>query len=85
MTPGIVESLTGSRLAQAVKQRARELGFDLVGIAPAAPSQYRDYLRQWLDDGRAGEMRYLAGRFEERTNPSQYVPGAARSTPSRAS
>ena len=77
MTPGIVESLTGSRLAQAVKQRARELGFDLVGVAPAAASQYRDYLRRWLDDGQAGEMRYLAGRFEERTDPGNYLPGAA--------
>src|SRR5688500_14508712 len=77
MTPGIVESLTGSSLAQALKQRARELGFDLVGVAPASPSQYRDYLRRWLDDGQAGEMRYLGGRFEERTDPSNYLPGAA--------
>ena len=77
MTPGIVESLTGSRLAQVVKQRARELGFDLVGVAPASPSQYRDYLRRWLDEGQAGEMRYLAGRFDERTDPSNYLPGAA--------
>src|SRR4051812_44478905 len=65
------------QLSSAIKQRARELGFDLVGIAPASPSQYRDYLRQWLDDGQAGTMHYLASRFEERTDPAHYFAGAA--------
>jgi epoxyqueuosine reductase len=63
-------------LAGAIKQRARELGFDLVGIAAAEPSRYRDYLRQWLDDGQAGTMDYLTRRFEERTDPATYLPGA---------
>src|SRR5687768_5619746 len=63
-------------IASAVKQKARELGFDLVGIAPATPSAYRDYLQQWLDDGQAGTMAYLAKRFEERTDPATYFPGA---------
>ena len=63
--------------AAAIKQRARELGFDLVGIAPAKPSEHRQYLRQWLDEGNAGEMGYLSGRFEERTNPAAYLPDAA--------
>jgi epoxyqueuosine reductase len=64
-------------LAAAIRVRARDLGFDLVGIAPASPSMYRDYLRQWLDDGQAGTMAYLAKRFEERTDPAAYLPGAA--------
>lgn len=63
-------------LAGQIKGRARELGFDLVGIAPAEPSRYRDYLRQWLDDGQAGTMAYLANRFDERTDPATYLPGA---------
>jgi epoxyqueuosine reductase len=63
-------------LASEAKRRGRELGFDLVGIAPAQPSQYREYFRQWLDDGQAGTMAYLAARFEERTDPSVYLPGA---------
>jgi len=65
------------QLAATIKQRGRELGFDLVGIAPAAASQYRDYLRQWLADGQAGTMQYLANRFNERTDPASYFPGAA--------
>src|SRR5580698_3660698 len=64
-------------LPAAIKQRARELGFDLVGIAPASPSGYRQYFEQWIGEGKAGEMQYLAGRFDERTNPATYLPGAA--------
>ena len=64
------------QLAAEIKQRARALGFDLVGIAPASPSMYRDYYRQWLDDGQHGTMEYLAKRFDERTDPSVYLAGA---------
>jgi epoxyqueuosine reductase len=64
-------------IAAAVKQKARELGFDLVGIASAEPSAYREYFRGWLESGQAGEMGYLAKRFEERTDPRVYLPGAA--------
>jgi epoxyqueuosine reductase len=72
-----IQDLLDHALAQKIKEHARALGFDLVGIAPAAPSAYRDYLRNWLDAGQAGEMAYLANRFEERTNPATYLPGAA--------
>jgi epoxyqueuosine reductase len=63
--------------AAIIKAKAIDLGFDLVGIAPAQESQYRDYFRQWLDDGRAGTMEYLSARFDERTDPRAYMPGAA--------
>src|SRR3954467_8922816 len=64
------------QLAAQVKQRARELGFDLVGICDASPSKHRDYFRQWLDDGQAGTMEYLSRRCDERTDPATYFPGA---------
>jgi epoxyqueuosine reductase len=63
-------------LAGQIKRRARELGFDLAGITDARLSQYRDYLRKWLDDGQGGTMSWLHKRFEERTDPAVYVPGA---------
>ena len=62
-------------LAADLKAHARSLGFDLVGIAPAVPSDFADYLRDWLDAGRHGEMAWLARRFEERTDPAAYLPG----------
>jgi epoxyqueuosine reductase len=64
------------QIATEIKSFGRHLGFNLVGIAPAQPSQYRDYFRQWLDDGQAGSMAYLHKRFEERTDPATYLPGA---------
>ena len=77
MSLTLAHNLPAHALAQQVKRRATELGFDLVGVAPAAPSRYRDYLRRWLDEGQAGTMRWMGGRFDERTDPATYLPGAA--------
>jgi epoxyqueuosine reductase len=71
------EIVGGLVATAAIKGKARELGFDLVGIARAEGSSYREYFRGWLDGGQAGAMGYLAKRFEERTDPRVYLPGAA--------
>ena len=71
-----VQALNTRTLSNRVKERARQIGFDLVGIAPAGPSDWRGYFREWLDRGHGGEMTYLASRFDERTDPSSYFPGA---------
>ena len=63
-------------LARAIKQRAKELGFDLCGIAPAIPSAFKAEYRAWLDSGYHGEMHYLARNPERRLDPSQLLPGA---------
>jgi hypothetical protein len=63
-------------IAAQVKAKGRELGFDLVGIARADTMRFGRYFRRWLDDGRAGEMKYLARRVDERTDPANYLPGA---------
>jgi epoxyqueuosine reductase len=64
------------KLAGEIKDRARELGFDLVGIAPAEPSRYAGYVAAWLAEGRAGSMDYLHDRVDERLVPASYLPGA---------
>ena len=69
--------LTSHALAASIKLRAGEIGFDLVGIASAEPSRYREVFRRWLDDGRAGSMAFLEKRVDERTDPGVYLPGAA--------
>src|SRR4051812_14854268 len=63
-------------LAGQIKRMAADAGFALCGIAPADASNYRAFFRQWLDDGRHGTMEYLAKRFDERTDPRVYSPGA---------
>jgi epoxyqueuosine reductase len=51
-------------ISQAIKQSARELGFDLTGIAGVGDYQELAKFPDWIDQGRAGEMEYLAARNE---------------------
>ena len=64
--------------AAEIKARAAELGFDACGIAPVAPFKELGFLRQWLDRGYAGEMRYLE-RSAERRADVRAVMSSARS------
>ena len=45
-----------------IKELARECGFELAGIAAAAPVEEAGYYARWVADGFAGEMRYLTDR-----------------------
>ena len=69
--------MRAATLAEAIEERGHELGFDLVGIAPADPSQTISAYIDWLNRGYAGEMRYLErpDRVERRRDPSVVVPG----------
>jgi len=60
----------------AIKARARELGFDLCGVAPAARFPELAFLREWLDRGYAGEMAYMARTAERRADVRAVLPGA---------
>jgi epoxyqueuosine reductase len=57
-----------------VLARARELGFDLCGIAPAADFLELERLDEWLGRGYAGQMRYL--HDPRRASPALALPGA---------
>ncbi|MDE0397125.1 MAG: tRNA epoxyqueuosine(34) reductase QueG [Candidatus Poribacteria bacterium] len=48
-----------STLTQHIHQHANELGFELVGITPAAQSETIARYRQWIENGYAGKMDYL--------------------------
>ena len=48
-----------STLTQQIYQRANKLGFELVGITPAAQSETIARYRQWIENGYAGKMSYL--------------------------
>jgi epoxyqueuosine reductase len=64
-------------LSDRVRCRAVELGFDLVGIAPAARARHADAFFSWLDAGHAGEMSWLTRNRERRADPSLVLEGAA--------
>jgi len=63
------------KLEPRIKEQARALGFELVGIAPAAPADDFDRLREWLDQGFAGEMGYMHEHAQARRHPSSILPG----------
>jgi epoxyqueuosine reductase len=52
-----------------LKQRALDIGFDLVGVAPAAPGRDLEFAREWLERGYGGAMHYLS-------NPKRFDPRA---------
>jgi epoxyqueuosine reductase len=57
-----------------VKAAAREIGFDLVGIAPAVRHPKLARLASWIAEGRAGDMTYLADSLDERLDPAKALP-----------
>lgn len=59
-----------------VLRLALEAGFDAVGLAEAGPSARQAYFREWLRQGRHGEMDYLARTAEIRVDPGRLLPGA---------
>ena len=61
---------------EAVKHRARQLGFDLCGIAPAGAFPELTLLRQWIDRGYAGTMGYLPRTAERRADVRRVMPSA---------
>ena len=63
-------------IADNFKRRARDVGFDLCGIASAERSGQADYLATWLEAGKHGAMGWLEKRFEERADVRAYLPGA---------
>jgi epoxyqueuosine reductase len=62
--------------ADLVERLAGQLGFALVGIAPAEPVADADYFRGWLDTGRHGDMAFMSQHVDERLDPRKLVPGA---------
>ena len=59
-------SIDNEELAECVKTRAVELGFDLVGIATLGPAETSPEFEAWLAAGYAGEMGYLERGAEKR-------------------
>ena len=68
--------MTPQDKADLVSRLALEAGFDAVGFAEAGPVARQAYFREWLRQGRHGEMDYLARTAEIRVDPGRLLPGA---------
>jgi epoxyqueuosine reductase QueG len=62
--------------AELVRERALEMGFDLVGFAPVGPAPGAEQFMRWLSAGYHGQMAYLARAPERRLDPRQVLPPA---------
>ena len=58
-----------------LKRRARDEGFDLVGVAEAGGANSSSKLEQWLDAGLHGEMAYMQRSRHLRSDPRLLLPG----------
>ncbi|WP_018873697.1 tRNA epoxyqueuosine(34) reductase QueG [Thioalkalivibrio sp. ALJ16] len=79
IVPERLDSRQCAELAGRIRQRARDLGFQGVGIAPAeVPVQDRQHLDAWLEQGSHGEMHWMAARAALRHKPNTLFPGVQR-------
>ncbi len=60
-----------------IKQEAKRLGFDSVGISKAQLLKKDAIeLEKWLKEKHHGKMGYMENHFDKRVDPSKLVPGA---------
>ncbi len=60
-----------------IKQQALELGFNKVGIVPAAAlTEEGAHLQEWLARGFHGQMNYMARDPQQRSDPRLLLPSA---------
>jgi epoxyqueuosine reductase len=62
--------------SEAIRDKARAIGFDLCGVAPAESFPELSFLREWLDRGYAGSMGWMARSADRRADVRHVVPGA---------
>jgi len=53
-----------------LKQKAKDLGFDLVGVSPLGPFPEAVFYPKWLESGYAGEMQYLERQKAAKMEPA---------------
>lgn len=62
--------------SQRIKEKAYDLGFDLIGLAPAECAPHAEAYRRWLAQGYNAQMTWLGREPERRADPRQVLPGA---------
>ena len=66
--------MDNENLTDAIKSAAKEVGFDLVGVAPAMSPPGYERLTAWIEQGYGGEMGYIARRAEAYQHPRHVMP-----------
>ncbi|HEY3601367.1 MAG TPA: hypothetical protein VGK72_05390, partial [Chthoniobacterales bacterium] len=59
-----------------LRRRAADLGFDDCRIAAAERPRHAKEFRSWLENGAAGEMKWMERSAGKRADPQNVLPGA---------
>jgi epoxyqueuosine reductase len=71
-----VAGKTADEVGRAIKDEARRLGFELVGISSVADPPHEQSFADWLREGYGGEMAYLTRTEHARRHPGSWLPWA---------
>lgn len=72
--------MTGANVKpETIREIAHEVGFDLVRFGPADPGEHGDRFASWIEQGRHGEMDYLARNQERILDPTAWREGVRSS------
>jgi len=78
MSASTETALNLPQLARHIKQWGVEIGFQQIGISDTELNEAEARLRDWLAQGRHGEMGYMAAHGVRRSRPQALVPGTVR-------
>lgn len=67
-----------THLREWLDEQSRQLGFDGLRITDTHLGLATERLREWLEQGRHGQMEYMAKHADLRSDPGMLVPGAVR-------
>jgi epoxyqueuosine reductase len=73
--PGVIDL---QEVKRELSERARELGFQSVGVAGIELGEDGRYLDEWLAAGFHGDMGYMQHHGRKRSRPNELVPGTLR-------
>lgn len=72
-----MDSVSEKKLSVLIKEKSKELNFDLCGIAKVRTlAENGAILKKWCEAGMNDQMFYLERDFEKRINPALHLPGA---------
>ncbi|MEM7008397.1 MAG: tRNA epoxyqueuosine(34) reductase QueG, partial [Thermodesulfobacteriota bacterium] len=61
---------------KSIKNKALDIGFDLVGVSPVGQFPENQFYKEWLKSGFSGEMGYMERNQEKREDITKVLPGA---------
>ena len=65
-----------AELKELLRKAAAELGFEAFGVTSAEASERGEYFRRWIDEGRNGNMAWMARDIDRRIFPQHVLPEA---------